>query len=407
MTSAIWERERRFKATFFAAYREPFGIRYPGQEWRMVTRPKTYITESAIRRHFIGLCDVGPVGRSFTKTITIDVDAHTQESCSTLEVRVRCAMSVFDVPPLVFSTPRGIHLVWLLENPTWAEKARAYGAAMMAKAGIKEKAGEHELYPKDGRALRAPLCGEGYLLDPDDLIPVGDKEVCIRTLDTLLMNDKIDRLVVPDEYEPHVVEKRRVVREPTEWMQRVDGWLYFGLDGPGERTEACLNLCWYYHVVMNHDSHTVVRDLNGWLAAKNNGCSTDYRRNPTGCFRHNERIVRRFDESKVAPRGKGGIGLEEAMAFLEEVWLNESARVLLAHIIVRALTRGQQVGEVYEVEIPSRTLQSWNRNYSIPLDLLIRRGHIQKTVGYTTRGRCQTYRVLTVPKSTQLELRLG
>ena len=53
----------------------------------------------------------------------------------------------------------------------------------------------------------------------------------------------------------------------------------------------------------------------------------------------------------------------------------------------------------YEVRIPSRTLKGWDWQYGIPLNLLLKKRHLQKGRNYTTLGMAQGYHVLTIPQT--------
>jgi len=89
------------------------------------------------------------------------------------------------------------------------------------------------------------------------------------------------------------------------------------------------------------------------------------------------------------------------MEFLKEVCVNDRAKRLLAHLIEYGSKRGERKRFGIEVRIPSRTLQSWDREYGTHVRLLKKKGHIRLGRGYTTLGLAQTYHILTIPEGIQ------
>lgn len=405
------ETARRFKQTFFPAYKSPFGIRRVEHEWTIETRPGRYLTDAKVKAHLEGRYWVGPTSRTFTKSITVDLDAHDEWAKRDFTERARRTIDAMpDTPPLVFSTPRGgIHATWLLPEAVWSERARAFVLDQLDKSDIRPALGRVEIFPTGRQVLRAPLGRDCFLLDNDDLIPIGDRKACVEALDWMLRYDKVERLEIPPQYRSTLTpagirQGRSGPNSVSPWMRSMDDLLTFGLETRGTRNESLLNLCWFFHVVHGHDSETVVHDLRGWIDTRHNGFSDDYNRDPETVYQHIERIVSNFAWSKVpnpqygGRRKHGGSNFGWALDYLIDLSLNERARRLLAHFIDYATRRGELRGFGFEVRIPSRTLKSWDRRYGPQLRLLIKRGHLAPGPNYTTLGKAQTYRVLTYPR---------
>ena len=199
-----WERERRFRQAFLPAYRSPFGIQRIGQSWITVKHPKRYLTDSMVAKHLRGDYYVGASGRVFTKTLTVDVDAHDERSEGDMLDRTRKAIDAFpDASPLVTTTPRnGTHVTWMLPEAVWSDRARAYARSQLAKSGLQVKPGRVEVYPHGRKIQRMPLGRSCLMLENDALEPVGDRRASIDAVDWLLKHDKTDRLVIPERFNP-------------------------------------------------------------------------------------------------------------------------------------------------------------------------------------------------------------
>ena len=348
----MWGRERRMRHAFLSGLRSPFGIQGVGMSWCTVGDPRRFLTDALMRKHLHGDLYVGGAGRSFTKTITVDIDAHNGEE-DVLERTQKVIGAVPDATPLVTTTPRnGTHVTWLLSEPSWSANARAFMVDQIGKTDVCVQPGTAEVFPHGWKILRMPLGRDCVMLDPDSLEPIGDRRACIDTLDRALEHDTLDRLEIPDRYAPTTVQSKTGTtrdqrhfnrRAVSPFMREVDNLLHLGLPGPGTRNHSLLTLCWFYHVVLGHESDMAVLDLRGWIDWGNNGLSRDYNRNPRDVYAHIDRIVADFDWGKVNGIYRpSSVGLEEALGFLHDISLNDRARNLFARMIVRALNQGER-----------------------------------------------------------------
>ncbi|MDP6495420.1 MAG: hypothetical protein QGI09_08415 [Dehalococcoidia bacterium] len=69
---------QRYKAALFPAYRAPFGIQSASYPWHTETRPWKFLTDDKVTKHLAGSYWIGPAGRAFTKTVVVDIDAHSE-----------------------------------------------------------------------------------------------------------------------------------------------------------------------------------------------------------------------------------------------------------------------------------------------------------------------------------------
>jgi len=263
-----------------------------------------------VRKHLNGDYYVGASGRAFTRTVTVDIDAHDGQSKEDVLARTEAVIqAVGDAKPLVTTTPRGgAHTTWLTSEATWTESGRAFVVNRLKEAGIRLASGDVEVFPHGRKLLRLPLGRDCLMLDPESLEPVGDRRASIEALDWLLANDKLERLEIPEEFNPTTVQaktgKTRRQREfnrtaVSPFMREIDNLLFFGLQGPNSRNNAMLKLNWYAHAILGHDPDTVAKDLQGWIDEGHNGFSRDYNRNPQAVYNHIDRIIANFDWGKV------------------------------------------------------------------------------------------------------------
>ena len=404
-----WQRERRFRQAFLAAYRSPFGIQRIGQSWITVKHPKRYLSDSMVRKHLNGDYFVGASGRAFTRTVTVDLDNHNGQSREDVLSRTQAVIrAVGKAQPLVTTTPRGgTHANWFLSETTWTDRARAFIVDQLEKSDIRVSPGDVEVFPHGRKLLRLPLGRDCLMLDPESLEPIGDRRVSKEALDWLLKYDKFDRLEIPDTYNPTTVlskiRDQKAFNRPavSPFMREIDDLLFFGLPGPSTRNNATLKLNWFLHVILGHDPETVAKDLREWIDEGHNGYSRDYNRSPRIVYAHIDRVVANFDWNKVGHTYKQGdtVALGQALEFLRSTPLNDRERGLLAHIIEYASKRGEQKQWGYKVRIPSRTLKGWDWQYGIALNLLLKKRYLQRGRNYTTLGLAQTYHVLTLPQT--------
>jgi len=405
---------KRFRAAFFAAYRSPFGIQRIDRPWITETRPDRYLTDVKTMKHLRGDYYIGPASRSMTKGLTIDLDDHDGQGRKCLLERAEAVRNAFpEAVPLCFSTPRrGTHIDYLFPSPVWSKKARAFAENRLAKMGLQVKPGHVEIFPHGKKILRAPLGRNCFMLHPDTLEPIGSRWESIEELDRVLKCDEVVRLEVPPEFDSDLVlsrtgsvrhQRRYNDNNISPFMWEIDMLLVFGLQTKGTRNTALLKLSWYYQAVEGLDAETTVRTLIRWVDQKNNGHSRHYNANPAGVYSHIRQLVDRFDSSKIASRdvvrrNETRVSFDVARRFTQELAMTDSSRDLLAHLIEYALKRGMKNRfGCYEVRVPSRTLQDWNREYGPALRNLIRKGHIAKARGYSTLGFSQEYEIRTFP----------
>ena len=385
----------RYKRAFIPSHYTPFAIQTAEQQtrrsWFTENRPGVYLTDEKISAHLEGRYWVGPVPKVHTRTLVFDLDID-----GGMERRAEKVRRAFpEAEPLAFSTPRGgIHLDYILEAPCWSDRVAEFGKSRLAEAGIELAPGKVEVYPAGERAIRAPLGRDCFLLDPQSLEPVSfDREENLWTLDELLRTERYDRLEIPAEYGaaelPAEAPRRRLRRAGGDFMLEVDRLLRTGLTGPAAEAE-----------------------LWAWIQAHHNGQSREFNRNPQAVYRKALAVLRAFKPCKVglksgkALRGsqrpaealrRAGEGLEALIgAYVEALPLAERERRLLGRVLAFAHKWGHVSldGAELEVELPSRTLQTFDRQYGLILPLLVAQGYIHRTRNYGAQiGRCCAYRV--------------
>lgn len=408
----------RYKRAFIPSHYTPFAIQTAEQQtrrsWFTENRPGVYLTDEKISAHLEGRYWVGPVPKVHTRTLVFDLDID-----GGMERRAEKVRRAFpEAEPLAFSTPRGgIHLDYILEAPCWSDRVAEFGKSRLAEAGIELAPGKVEVYPAGERAIRAPLGRDCFLLDPQSLKPVSfDREENLWTLDELLMTARYDRLEIPAEYGaaelPAEAPRRRLRRAGGDFMLEVDRLLRTGLTGPRQRNGAFLKLCWWLHVIRGLTGPAAEAELWAWIQAHHNGQSREFNRNPQAVYRKALAVVRAFKPGKVelksgkALRGsqrppealrRAGEGLEALIGvYLEALPLAERERRLLGRVLAFAHKWGQRSlnGTELEVEVPSRTLQTFDRQYGLILPLLVTQGYISRTRNYGAQiGRCCAYQV--------------
>jgi len=411
---------QRFRQTFLAAYSAPFGVEPIGGDW--YTEKYGYITDQRTESHLLGDVYLGGGSRPWTKAITVDLDAHSGETDVYERADKVCAI-FDDVTPLIFTTPRGgLHLWFLLSTMGQTVAARRYVLDRLAGGGLAPRPGYIEVLPAgpNGSLVRLPLGADSLMLNAYGFLPVASNQAgCLEVLDDILVRDKLDRLVIPAEYrtQHHTDlaparrgrEKRssqyRRTRPVSGWRKEADEFLNFGLQVSGTRNQAFLRLRTLWMSEYGLSADEARRELWKWICANHNGKSNEFPRNEEAVRRHIARVVDSYNPAQAPKRRRGpGLGFGPAREFTDRLDLPDSAKDLLAHFVRACAAGGRLVpGEYVAVEVPSENLRGWDRTYSVPLRVLINKGHVEKGPGYTTypvaggRGRCQTYHVKTLP----------
>ena len=407
----------RYKAAFIPSYHAPFAIQPIGQNWYTETRKDVHLTDRKIRAHLDGRYYVGPVAKTSTKTITIDLDRHGQNWRS-LDKRTEAVCGAFpEASPLTFSTPSGgRHVSFMLELPAWKKQAAGFARDRLADAGIEIRDGEVEVYPSN-RALRAPLGRDCYLLENDTLDPVdADREVNLYTLDQILQDEKYDCLTIPPGYSASTipnpperrVSRRRLRQSTSEYMERCDRLLNLGLTGPSQRNQAFLDLHYYYRVVEGLGADRAEDALWAWINQYHNHHSKEFNADPEGVRRKVRDVVRSWKPHLVGTKSgkvtrphkaarKSTPDIDERIhAYADQNALGYVERRFLADLLTYAHCWGRDSpdGNQLLVEIPSATLKGFHWQYKRYLRELLHAGVIGKVKNYGTRiKRCNTYRL--------------
>ena len=401
---------QRFKDAFVPSYRVPFAIQTPKQQqkrsWFTETKPGRYLTDSKIEAHLAGRYYIGPVASTYTRSVCVDLDRGRH--WRSLDKRTQQVLDVFpQANPLIFSTPRhGRHLHFMLDGPVWATSAAEYATDQLGAAGLDLAAGQIEVYPAGNKALRAPLGRDCYLLDVDTFDPVHPlHSENLHTLDALLERQQYDLIDIPGTYRPKETPagaSRRLVRvdpdQASEFMLEVDQLLRDGLTGPGQRNDAFLKLSWFMHVIWGFDGERTAQELWAWIRSHHNGHSQDYNRDPQAVYRKCQQVVQYFDWDKVSSGHKATNPPPAAddliQSYVDQTLLDDRSRAFLARLLRYARQRGQETLDgCLEVQIPSRTMKSYDRQYGPILRELIEAGHVQKIGQFATHlKRCCRYR---------------
>ena len=401
----------RYKQAFIPSHYSPFAIQTLDQNrrrsWCTESRKGVYLTDPKIEAHLRGDYYVGPVPKNFTRSIIFDLDAG--ENWRTLDVRTEQVCAAFpDVSPLLFSTPReGRHLHYMLSQPTFSDRATAFGKDRLASAGLVLEPGKIELFPAGSKAIRAPLGRDCFLLDNDTLDPVSQNRFeNLHTLDELLETERYDRLAIPTDYRPtetpeipQQATRQRIQRSGGEFMQEVDRLLRDGLWKPAQRNDAFLKLTWYMRVIWGLDVDNTVAELRVWIDQYHNGFSQEYNANREGVYRKVREVVERFDLGRVRKRRAyqtqetGSDDEGRISAFVNATSLGSTERDFLVCLLRYALRWGKDGSDgQIEVEVPSRTLKSFHRQYGPILRRLIEGGHMVMTRNYGADiDRCKAY----------------
>ena len=410
----------RYKAAFVPSHYPPFAIQTRDQatkrQWFTVNRRGVYLTDPKVEKHLNGDYHIGTIPKVFTRSIIVDIDIDDGGERS-LDQRTEKVCSAFpEMSPLAFSTPRrGRHLHFILEKPEWSDRAQAFARDRLTDAGVLLAPGQVELFPAGGKAIRAPLGRDCFLLDNHTLEPVHpDRMENLHTLNEILANDQYDTLAVPGDFRVTVPEEQRRsscrrVRSydsDNEFMHVVDRLLREGLWRPSQRQEALLKLNWFMHVIWRFDSDSVEKELCTWISQHHNGFSKDFKRDPQWVYRDIREKVRAFDPDKAStkqtetpprvPRKAEEDLQARIQEFLRATPLDDHEKTLLAKIFGYAHRHGEDTpdGRSLNVEIPSRTLQSFNRQYGPILKALMTASYVKKTRNYGADiKRCNTYRV--------------
>jgi hypothetical protein len=408
---------RRYRAAFAPSHYTPFAVQRIGAGWFTENRRGVFLTDGKIQAHLESRYYVGPISKTYAQTIAVDLDRG--RNWRSLDRRTRAVCGAFpEASPLMFSTPSGgRHLHFMLDLPAWSQRASAFARDRLTEAGIEIADGSVEVYPSR-RALRAPLGRDCYLLDPDTLDPVdADRTASLYTLDQILRNEQYDQLTVPPDYEASTIPEpppnasRRILRRSTsEFMQRCDRWRRVGLTGPSQRNQAFLDLQYYMRVVEGLDADQVEAALWTWIRQNHNGHSKEFNRNPEAVRRKVKSLVQgnSWKPELVGSQSGGAFRAPETaresttdleariQAYVDQNALGYSERCFLADLLRYAHKRGRDTldGSCIAVEIPSRTLKYFCRDYGRLLAELIDAGVVAKARNYGANiGRCATYRL--------------
>ena len=405
---------KRYRELFAPSPYTPFGIQTIQQQterrWTTETNPRRYLTDDKVNKHRSGRYWVAPQIQRYTRTIIIDID----EDGRSLDKRTEAVKAAFpDVAPLMFSTPRGgLHLHFVLDKCNWANRAGEFATARLEDAGIDTRRGQVEVYPDGNRLCRAPLGRACHLLDDDGVPLHDDLQTGQWMLDHILAIERYDQLTIPPEWQADRTPAKEVqtltrVRGSSSnpFMERVDELLAVGLTGPSQRTDALLKLNWYMHVIWGFAGERVEANLTSWIDGLHNGKSKDYNRSPDSVYRDIRSMVRTFDWDKrttqpqIASRrpqtrsDAPSLNREVFRTHLDSLALDRRERRLLEQLLVYAHKRGTPTlnGEL-EVDIPSRTLKSFDWQYGRVLADLIQAGLVARVRNYGAQiGRCNRY----------------
>ena len=311
----------------------------------------------------------------------------------------------------MFSTPRGgLHLYFILAQPNFSNRVTQWAKDRLVDAGIALAQGKVEVYPNGGKPIRAPLGRDCRLLDPQTLEPITcNREGDLWALDQILAGERYDRLVIPPDYgaiELPVEPSKRRLRLPGDgaFMQEVDRLLRVGLTGRGQRNEALLKLGWYCSRHLGFRGASAVAWMEAWIRDKHNGKSEDYNKRPDQVRQQIVGIVRYYDAEER--RGHQGVQkkprkprqeglLSQIEGYLATLGVGDRERRFLGRVLEYAHNKGAAStdGGEHKVEIPSRTLKSFDRSYGEIMEGLAQQNLLVRILNYSTRGRCSTYSV--------------
>ena len=391
-----------FRRKFAPSPYAPFAIE-GRRGWVTEQRNGIYLTDDKVSAHLSGQYYVGPVNRTFAASLAIDLDAHDGRHRRTLDRRMDKVMSAFpEAAPLVFSTPGGgRHLHYMLDRPGWSACVHAFGTNRLRAAGVELGPGSVEVFPDGDRALRAPLGRDCWLLDVDSRLPVdGHRAANLDALRGILERGQYDTLTIPEDYgataEPLALPTRR---RGSSFMAECDRLLSQGLPGPGTRNDSLMKLRWLFMAVWNLPPDRAELELWAWLQNGHNGHSRDYNASPDRCRRHIREIVRSHDPAKVGagrqrrtePRTPPKDAIER---YCDLQPLDGRERAFLGRLLVYAHQYGQttMTNEI-DVQIPSRTLKTFDRQYGPVLRVLESQDIVVRVRNHGAQiHRCATYR---------------
>jgi hypothetical protein len=421
----INNRIKQYRKVFVPSHYTPFGIQSPKQQlqrqWSTITAKGRYLDDATLAQHLAGDLWVAPQLKTFTNTIVIDIDVGPNFKKRTAEV---CA-AFPEAAPLMVSTPRGgIHQHYVLSTPNWSTAAEQFAHDRLTDAGVDLDAGKVEVFPAGAKIIRAPLGRDCYLLDEDGVPVHSNREVNLWHLDDLLTNANYDTLTIPLNYganqtptgNDRTKAKRRVrANSSNPFMQEVDKLLSVGLTGPSQRNDALLKLNWYMHIIWGFDGPRVERELTAWIDDKHNGHSVDFNADRGRVYRQIRHVVAGFDEAKVGTRSKvkpeRHLEREEIAsndrqvlrqgieAHLDQCGLDGRTRRFYGKLLDFANRRGNRrtLNGQIEIEIPSRTLKTFDRKYGEILPRLLASGIVSKSRNFGVEiGRSNTFVVESV-----------
>jgi hypothetical protein len=401
---------QRYKDAFVPAFSQPFGQQWPSEQksrrWYTESRQGHWLTDTKLQRHFSGENTVGLVVRASTLWCCLDIDKG--KAWRSLYKRADAARSAFSVDPLTFSTPRGgLHLWYLLEGRGWTNRAVDYAKSRLDAAGVDLKPGLVELYPAGRHLLRAPLGRDSFLLN-DNYDPVSlDRPQNLWTLDQILRDDKVEPLTIPEDYQATRTpeeqqqrgQRRHTAGSTSEFMLTIDRLLSTGLRAK-ESAEGILKMRWYYLEVCKFDQDQTVQAVWSWFREHHNGNSASYTKNPNSTLKMIERAVQSFDREKINTRSEALKRSQKAspaqkadiQAFIAQKAIPEPLSAFYASLLDYAQRRGEERAGWMAVEIPSRTLQTFNREYAPYMRDLERLDLVRRGRNYGAQiGRCQEY----------------
>lgn len=402
----------QYRQGFLASHYPPFALQSIAAQqkrtWFTYREKSEYLHDGHLKSHLQGKYWVAQNPRIFSRCLVVDID-----NGPGLEDRTQKAMTAFpDAAPLVFTTPRGgLHLYYMLP-PGWSKRVHQFAVNRLTHAGVDLAPGKIEVYPNGGRAIRLPLGRDCQFLDHQTLEPVHpSRSRQLEALHTTLRDHRYDTLVIPGSEDVpaqkrqskpyHLRPRNGDPSQVGEFMLEVDRLLTFGLKEKGERNTSTLKLCWYFHAVQGMNGPQVEDALWQWITTKHNGQSEDFAQNPQRVRKLIGDAVKHFDPAKVGtgsqvaperPRNGDNELRDRIAAFVAGLPLDDRGKRLLSRGLEYAHKRGIQKGGGIEVQIPSRTLKSFDWQYGHILPTLLEHGYISKTMGYSEKlGICNTY----------------
>jgi len=188
-------------------------------------------------------------------------------------------------------------------------------------------------------------------------------------------------------------------------MAEVDRLLRDGLWRASQRNDATLKLCWLMRTVWGLDPERTESELWCWMRNYHNGQSKEFMADPEKVRGKIRAVVLSYDPEKAqSPRralecprtgdpSRSALGMA-IEAFVDAQPLDTRERAFLARLLEYAHRRGEPTldGQL-EVEIPSRTLKTFDREYPPVLRLLVSQGIVEMARNYSRMGRCKAYRL--------------